>query len=131
MITVANAWNDQMTEFMGSFTGQLTSAAERYSECTRGRVTGLPALKFFEGKHSVTAETVIPMGTGGFATELTSWNALETCVATLLEMVDKGEDTGVYSSGRLSGYTTLLLYQWLVSARQYLTVSYHWGDMHM
>ena len=134
-----------MSEYLtDSFSSALNSVVVEYMTCIGAHATGLPFLQLFEkqihnssssscssSKDAAPGRVVMPIVDSGFASEQVCWSSLESSITGLVEMVTLGEDTGVYSRARLTGYGILLVYQWLVAARQFLTVSYHWGDMQM
>lgn len=127
MIAAADDWKERINmQFAGSFTVKMNAAAECYVNCCIHRATNYPALLFYETpKDGIISQT----NADGIVTENLCWERFEQCMSDLLEMLDEGESTGVYSPTRLKCYTFLLLYRWLSSARQHLTVAYHWGDM--
>lgn len=111
--------------FDGIFSVKLESVAKRYTHCFREHATQFPSLQFYEKSKDTYSAAAL---NNEFA-EKRCWQSFEECITDLLEMLEQGESTGVYSARRLMCYIVLLLYQWMSSVRQYLIVPYHWGDM--
>ena len=130
MVDAANEWDISMKSYLdGELVDKLTALTNKYIECCQLRTTGFPALKVFEKKNTENSDSATeqmqPMD------ETVCWTNLESCMSSVLERIGEGESTGTYSANRLKGYVILQLHQWIVNARQHLSVSYHWGDMHM
>ena len=126
MRIAAGEWEDRIkSHFEGIFSAKLEAVTKRFGNCCRCRATEFPSLSQYEKeKNEVGAEE-----DSSFDTEDKCWDSFEECVKDLLELVEQGETIGVYSPTRLKCYSILLLYRWLISARQHLLVAYHWGDM--
>ena len=125
MVSTASGWDEKMTEFLNSFGIRLGDVSAQYSQCCISRSTGFPAFSAFEKREGVVGQD------DKVVSESCCWQSMDNLFSQLLEAVSEGEESGVYTKSRLQGYVFLLVYQWLMRAREFMSVAYHWGDMHL